>query len=190
MAQLFDPFSDRTSRDIRNSLSTALVVELTSRRGGSVVQAVDSWLDRVHQPVYREYILQCRKQYSQVLHSIGRKGIQDPRMQAVELWNAGLFFELHELLETVWHGAHGDARVGLKGLIQAAGAYVHLRRGKLKAARGLARRARMNLTAGSQALGFVANLEDLVESLKEMPASAPVLSPNASANDPVASDSD
>ncbi len=36
------------------------------------------------------------------------------------LFNAELFFEVHEILEPTWHGAHGPLRTFLQGLIQVA----------------------------------------------------------------------
>ncbi len=181
MIETFDPFNDRTSRDIRNSLSTALVNQLTRQAGATVEEVAASWLEKMHQPVYHDYVHHCRKQYRKVSSRIDAQGIRDPRLQAVELWNGGLFFELHELLETVWHGAQGAERTGLKGLIQAAGAYVHRRRGNLKAARGLARRARIHLATGAQALGFVANLDTLMDSLETVSVSPPALIPHDTA---------
>jgi predicted metal-dependent hydrolase len=83
------------------------------------------------------------------------------------LWNVGLFFELHELLETIWHGTQGIERTGLKGLIQAAGVYVHRQRENIDAASGLAQRARQNLLAGKDHLNFIANLAQLIECLAD-----------------------
>jgi predicted metal-dependent hydrolase len=84
------------------------------------------------------------------------------------LWNAGLYFELHELLETIWLDAPEPERSALKGWIQAAGACVHYQRGKPDAALGLAARARTYLRAGSTALAFIANLEEFIDALEDL----------------------
>ncbi len=175
MKTSFDPFSDRTARDIRNSMSAAFVDRLTVKSGPSVEEVAASWLARVRQPVYRDYIVRRRWKYRKMIRHIAALGVSEPRSQSLELWNAGLFFELHELLETVWHGTRGNERMGLKGLIQAAGAYVHRDRGKPAVAIGLARRARRNLSAGADSLMFVANLDTLIDGLKNISDPPPVL---------------
>ena len=61
MKEHFDPFNDRKARDIRNSLSGALVAQLTRQAGDAVAETAASWLARVKQPVYRDYIQANRK---------------------------------------------------------------------------------------------------------------------------------
>lgn len=175
MGNRFDPFNDRKARDIRNSLSEALVAQLTRKAENAVTATAASWLERENGPVYRDYIQGCLETYGKAAARIESSQLDDPRIQAVELWNHGLFFELHELLETIWHGARGNERTGLKGLIQAAGSYVHLQRPNLKAAAGLARRACTNLEAGRDALGFIDNLDELLRHLASGPGPPPVL---------------
>ena len=171
----FDPFNDRTARNIRNSLSTALVSDLSTMKGEMVDQVVHSWDLQKLLPVYRDYIRKTWEQYRRIESQIAAAQIKEPQRQALALWNAGLFFELHELLETIWHGTRGAERIGLKGLIQAAGVYVHHLRGKPAAARGLAERARRNLLAGKGHLGFIANLEFLIECLDDLSRPPPRL---------------
>lgn len=163
----FDPFNDRLARDIRNSLSTALVSELSAGRHESLDQVVKKWERQNLEPIYQDYIHRTGERYRQAMAQIKSAHIEDPRFQALVLWNAALFFELHELLETIWHDARGAARVGIKGLIQAAGAYVHQLRGNLSAARGLAARARRNLSDGRSYLSFIANLAQLIDCLAD-----------------------
>jgi len=175
--QTFDPFSDRTARDIRNSLSTALVSDLSTFKGQMVDRVARSWESQKLLPLYQDYIRKTRERYHQIVVQLKSAQIKDPRLQALALWNADLFFELHELLETIWHGTQGVTRTGLKGLIQAAGVYVHCLRGNLTAARGLADRARRNLLAGKDQLDFIANLELLIECLED-PSQPPRLIPS------------
>jgi uncharacterized protein len=63
-----------------------------------------------------------------------------------ELFNAGKFYEAHDVLEHIWlkdkHGANGNF---YKGLIQLAGAFVHLQKNRLRPAAALLKLARANL---------------------------------------------
>ena len=63
-----------------------------------------------------------------------------------ECFNRGLFYEAHDVLEELWlpnrNGANG---LFYKGLIQLAGAFVHLQKGRLQPAAALLRLARANL---------------------------------------------
>lgn len=45
--------------------------------------------------------------------------------RAARLADAGLYFEVHELLEPAWMRAEGDERLALQGLIQVAVAFHH-----------------------------------------------------------------
>ena len=56
---------------------------------------------------------------------------------AATLHDAGLHFEVHELLEPYWTRASGEAKETLQGLIQVAVAYAHLANGNLRGARAL-----------------------------------------------------
>jgi hypothetical protein len=163
--KLFDPFSDRMSRDIRNALSSALVKELCGEQDRYVDTVAGRWLDDVGEEPYRSYIEQCRARYGLVLDHVRKQQIRGTRNQAVVLWNFGLFFEMHELLETIWLGSSGRERNALKGLIQAAGAYVHLLRGKPEPARKLAHRAGQNMRKAKEYLSFIANLDQLLHCL-------------------------
>lgn len=171
----FDPFSDRTSRDIRNSLSSALVTELCDERDRYVDTVAGRWLDVVGEEPYRSYIIECRARYGGVLDRIRDQRIRNARKQAVVLWNFRLFFEMHELLETLWLGSSGKERDALKGLIQAAGAYVHLLRGKPEPARKLADRAWHNIRNAQEHLSFIGNLDQLLHCLEQFADPPPKL---------------
>ncbi len=56
---------------------------------------------------------------------------------AALLFDAGLHFEVHELLEPFWTESAGDTREALQGLIQAAVAFQHLANGNQTGARSL-----------------------------------------------------
>jgi len=167
MTEMFDPFKNRTARDIRNSLTTAFVSEITGKHPGAVGETVRFWLSRTLNAVYLDYIKEMQARYTQALETIRRTGCEDTRLQSVLLWNSGLFFEMHELLETIFIKTKGRERLALKGLIQASGVYVHTNRGNQKAALGLAVRARKNLSAVMEQLWFIENPDELLENLKD-----------------------
>jgi DUF309 family protein family protein len=56
---------------------------------------------------------------------------------AATLHDAGLYFEVHELLEPYWARAGGETKEALQGLIQIAVGYAHLANGNLLGARAL-----------------------------------------------------
>lgn len=76
-----------------------------------------------------------------------RVGELDPHYTGYfELFNQQKFFEAHEVLEHIWlkdkHGANGAF---YKGLIQLAGAFVHLQKNRLKPSAALFKLAHANL---------------------------------------------
>ena len=76
-----------------------------------------------------------------------RKGNPDPHYTGYfELFNRQKFYEAHDVLEHIWlpdkHGANGSF---YKGLIQLAGAFVHLQKNRLRPAAALFKLAQANL---------------------------------------------
>jgi hypothetical protein len=119
---IFDPYSDRLARDIRNSLSSALVNELTGNTDSNLSVEADDWLSKAPAPIYQAYI---RKRLS-----IYRRAISE---------------------------------------IQA---------GQVKdAARSLARKAEMHLSKGRSFLGFISNLDQLIEAVADPTDVAPKILP-------------
>ena len=89
-------------------------------------------------------------------------------------WDAGLFFEVHELVEPVWLESSGEQRTLLQGIIMAGAAVHHLVEGNLAGARGLLRDAARHLRAVSEpadlATGaFAAGLDGLAERVSTAP---------------------
>ncbi len=71
----------------------------------------------------------------------------DPRYAGYfTLFNRQKFYEAHDVLENLWlpgrHGANGNF---YKGLIQLAGAFVHLQKNRLRPSAALFKLARTNL---------------------------------------------
>jgi DUF309 family protein family protein len=56
---------------------------------------------------------------------------------AAALFDAGLYFEVHEVLEPHWMAASGQTREALQGLIQVAVAWQHVANGNVAGARSL-----------------------------------------------------
>ena len=67
--------------------------------------------------------------------------------QAAALWDAHLFFEVHEVLEAVWKTEGGARRQALQGLIQLAVAFHHARHGNTRGARTLMTEGRARLAS-------------------------------------------
>ena len=64
---------------------------------------------------------------------------------AATLFDAHLYFEVHELLEPAWRDAEGGEREALQGLIQIAVGYQHLANGNFAGARALLDEGRRRL---------------------------------------------
>jgi predicted metal-dependent hydrolase len=63
-----------------------------------------------------------------------------------DCFNRGLFFKAHEVLEDLWlQDKHGPNGAFYKGLIQLAGAFVHLQKNRLRPAAALFKLALANL---------------------------------------------
>lgn len=118
----FNPFEDRYSRDIRNALSAALAKAIETGDDSELRAVIEDFDKRDLAPHYRNYFEDRRHRYQKALESI--KTGQEPVEQAVILWNLGLFFEVHEVLEHQWYGALGNVKLTLQALIRAAGVYV------------------------------------------------------------------
>jgi hypothetical protein len=64
----------------------------------------------------------------------------------IECFNSGRYYEAHDALEPLWLRVRGSAVANLlKGLIQLAGAFVHVQKDRLGPARALLGRARFHL---------------------------------------------
>jgi predicted metal-dependent hydrolase len=64
-----------------------------------------------------------------------------------ECFNQQLFYEAHDVLEELWLGQRGrENDLFYKGMIQLAGAFVHLQKNRLKPAAALFRLAQNNIS--------------------------------------------
>lgn len=129
MAHRFNPFEDRLSRNIRNDLSASLPQVLESRRLDGARSVAETYLRHNPAEIYRDYIERRLSAYRLVLESLAPTGPPAPLTTAAILWDLGLFFEVHEVLELHWLQATGDVKQLLQALIRAAGVYIYLEAG-------------------------------------------------------------
>ncbi len=174
-SEKFDPFTDRTARDIRNTLSEAFVAALDARNAARVEHAAQRWREQNLSSLHAGYIDDRLLRYKQVFNGIIADDITDPLQQALIIWNHGLFFEFHDHLEAIWKTASGDKRQALKGLIKAAGAYIHLEQDHQQAAQSLATKAFALLQQYRHCLTFMANSQTLLNKLKTIDPDPPQL---------------
>lgn len=136
----FDPFRDRMSRDIRNSLSAAFTRVFVLRDLSPARAAAGRLLRQSSGTVYHAYIRDRLASYEKFLQHAGM-GSRDIFRQVLVLWDLGLFYEFHEVLEQEWRRAAGEERQVLQAMIRAAGAYIKLESGYRKEAEKIAARA-------------------------------------------------
>lgn len=77
------------------------------------------------------------------------RGLEEALAAAADLFEAGLAFEVHEVLEHHWARATGGTREALRGLIQTAVAFQHLANGNRAGARSLLQGAATRLSGRS-----------------------------------------
>lgn len=174
-SEIFDPFTDRTSRDIRNSLSEAFVKTIGAKNRMAYLSVARQWREQNLSSLHSDYIDDRLLRYENVFDAIQTGEVVDPLQQALIIWNQGLFFEFHDHLEGIWKSASGDMRQALKGLIKAAGVYIHLEQDHRQAAQSLANKAFVLLQQYRHCLTFMANSEALLNKLKTIDPDPPQL---------------
>jgi predicted metal-dependent hydrolase len=172
---IFDPFNSRLARDIRNTLSEAFVDAVVKSDKSDYQDVAQKWLAGNFDAVYADYIKDRLERYARAFERIISNRIDDAEIQALVLWNQGLFFEVHVHLERLWQRNSGDKRQALKGLIQAAGVYVHLQFNRRPAAGRLAVKAVERIQKFADCLSFIENLDTLIRSLQNLDFAPPHL---------------
>lgn len=166
----FDPFNDRGSRDIRNTLSKAFLRALTAGDASLFQRCGSAYMQKNLHQVYKRYVSDRLSRYGEAYAIIKKKKRLEVLPQAVVLWDLGLFFEMHELLETEWKEATGERRRALQGLIRAAGMKIHAASNREKAAAGMGVKARADLLKYGRLLkGF--NLAPVLAEIEQTLAS-------------------
>ena len=130
---------------VRNHLAEIILTALQkpeARRELSVLGEADApppdWLspDLDCRPLVRQRAL-CAAAALAELPAARLDSRADALDAAAALFDAHLYFEVHELLEPFWRDAGGGEREALQGLIQIAVGYQHLANGNLAGARAL-----------------------------------------------------
>ena len=173
-ARPFDPFQDRLSRDIRNQLSESLLFCLRTMGLDPAREVANRFLSVEPGPEQVDYIEKRLALYRQFLDSIA-DGPQDVLWRGLVLWDLGLFFEVHEILEHAWHRSQGDEKLLLQAMIRAAGVYIKGEYGYFEAAAKLAAKALPVLEAHEQRLAGFIDPERLFTAMRHPASPAPIL---------------
>lgn len=81
-----------------------------------------------------------------MIAGLEREGIDPHYLGYFDCFNRQLFYEAHDVLEELWLGQRGQGNdLFYKGLIQLAGAFVHLQKNRLKPSAALFRLAKGNI---------------------------------------------
>jgi len=171
----FDPFNDRLSRDIRNTLSEAFVDSLVQMEPSGYQAAAEKWLAGKPAAGYINYIQDRLHRYDRVLEQISATRLDDALLQSLVIWNNGLFFEFHDHLERIWQQTTGDEHQALKGLIKAAGVYIHMEHNRQQAAKSLSIKSLNLIRRYSHCLAFITNLDVLIKKLENLDPVSPKL---------------
>ena len=171
----FDPFNDRLSRDIRNTLSEAFIDALAQMAPSGYQAVAEKWLAEKLAAGYVNYIQDRLHHYDLVLEKIITTRLDDALLQSLALWNKGLFFEFHDHLERLWHQNTGDEHQALKGLIKAAGVYIHMEHNRQEVVKSLSTKSLNLIRRYSHCLTFITNLNVLTEKIKNLDPVSPKL---------------
>ena len=171
----FDPFNSRLARDIRNTLAESYVDALAQLDETVYRREAEQWLAKNPDAESAGYIQDRLTHYQRTFKQIKENRVDDARLQALIIWNHKLFFEVHEHLERIWQHTAGDEYQALKGLIQAAGVYVHLEYDHRAAAQKLAAKAAGRILKYADGLSFIVNLNLLLDKLKTLDPAPPLL---------------
>jgi hypothetical protein len=171
---IFNPFENRLSRDIRNELSEAIIEVLSSGRLDPAEKAAMQYRQSDLPLAHAGYIEQRLQRYAEALSRLTPDS--ELLCQATVLWDLALFFEVHEILEPAWIEATGERKKLLQALIRAAGVYINLELGYRQRAAKIAAKALPVLEELGDSLTSVMHIERLIEALQTLPDRAPRLS--------------
>lgn len=162
----FDTGNDRLARDIRNLLGKAFVKRLDPDLDLTPVEEMArEFLSKDPGPLYENYIMDRLARFHAAKSEMSKHAINDDFYRALTLWDQQLFFEVHEVLESLWIKAVGNRKLILQALIRAAGVYIHLANHNNKGAEKMASKARETLTVLREEIPPFPGLEKLLNSL-------------------------
>lgn len=143
MKILFNPFEDRTDRDVRNFLGSSFISALHKGDQTPVAQAVsDLGRKKLPDPA-QSYIKARYERYTAVLSQISSNPLLGGDIYAIAslLWDEALFFECHEWLEQNYRAVQGQEKKILQAMIRTAGTFELLAYNRKKAAVSVAAKA-------------------------------------------------
>ena len=170
----FDPFQDRLSRDIRNQLSESIMACRRTMDLAPAREVAEHFLGLQPGPEQVAYIKQRLIGYARFLERVST-GPEDVLWRGLVLWDLGLHFEVHEILEYAWHRSQGEEKLLLQAMIRAAGVYIKGDYGYTEAAAKLAAKALPVLESQRQRLAAYIDPERLFAAMRNPTAPAPLL---------------
>jgi hypothetical protein len=126
---------------LRNRLAETILGALTDPVARRELEADDfAWLDDAR-PEHAAIVHARARRASQALAACpplpSASSLAGALVASATLFDAGLYFEVHELLEGYWSRSTGAERQALQGLIQVAVGLQHLANGNIEGARSL-----------------------------------------------------
>jgi hypothetical protein len=132
---------------LRNRLADVILAAVHDPRARATLRALaddaaalERWLEppeRAHAPLLRQRARAASEALGAVHGVPPAPALEDVLVVAAALFDAGLGYEVHEMLEPHWRRAEGEEREALQGLIQIAVGYQHLANGNRAGARAL-----------------------------------------------------
>lgn len=174
-SEKFNPFTDRLSRNIRNQLSVAFPEALARQSLEPVRTVADRYRTENLPDEHEQYITDRLQKYETALASVSIND-KDALVTAGTLWDLGLFFEVHEILEPQWYKARGDRKLQLQAVIRAVAVYMNLDQGYQDRAAKISKKAIPVLEKFQMEMSKNLNIEALISALQTLNPSAPKLS--------------
>ena len=171
--KIFQPFTDRLSRDIRNDLSESLVKVIEAGTMLPAERAASRYISKKLDSCYIDYIDDRLRKYSLIYRQLSQHNI--PLLQGLILWDKQLFFEVHEILEHAWMKAVDEERLFLQAMIRAAGVYIKLEAGYPEPAARIARKAIPVLVRNRSRLSPYTDPNLLISALSDLSQPPPQL---------------
>jgi len=143
MKIVFNPFENRTDRDVRNLLGSAFICALHKNDLAPVAQAVSDLGRKKLSGPAQNYISARYDRYAAVLAQISSPPPLGADIYATAglLWDEALFFECHEWLEQDYRTVLGQEKKILQAMIRTAGTFELLAYNRKKAAASVAAKA-------------------------------------------------
>ncbi|CCK78905.1 MULTISPECIES: DUF309 domain-containing protein [Desulfobacula] len=140
----FNPFENRLSRDIRNTLGHCFVKAIQAKDPSFFHTASSQYQygeTQVHIKAYVNNRADFLKKTFDQMAAFNLQPDDDFFVIARILWNFELFFEFHEWLEIKWTTAQGKNKKALQAMVLAAIAYEQLTYGRKAPAKKVALKA-------------------------------------------------